>query len=123
MSDRPLDYEPKTAEEIEAERAPDNAANELAVKERKTNQRSLAQLRQNALRTVLASKEGRHLLRHILFGYCGLHSISANAAYDPNGLHFKEGARNVGLLLLKDCEVVDPVQLSVLMSEQLQGLD
>lgn len=51
------------------------------------------------LEALLSTEDGRRWFMWLLQEVCGLTATVANAAFDPHGLHFREGARNVGLTL------------------------
>jgi len=119
MSDRP---DPDlTPEDIEAQKAPDNAANEIAVsrKKKETNLRKKREL--EAMSDLLATVNGRLLLRTILFHWCGVDSEVVNAAYDANGLHWKMGARSAGMLIKAHCIAANREQFIRLMTEEIYG--
>lgn len=76
--------------------------------------------REAALAEMLGTKQGRALLSWILHDLCGLYAPTANAAFDANGQHFREGARAVGLMLHQAALDVAPDQYLVLISENLR---
>jgi hypothetical protein len=58
-----------------------------------------ARERADALRDLLSTKRGRNLYSYIIHDLAGLYRPVANAAFDPNALHFREGQRAVGQVL------------------------
>ena len=110
-----------TPEEIEAQRAPDNAANPIAVSTKK-KEAKLRQARElEAMSDLLATVNGRLLLRTILFTTCAIDSEVVNAAYDANGLHWKMGARSAGLLIRARCIAANREQFARLLVEEMNG--
>ncbi len=87
---------------------------------KRTRAKDVQKLRDEALCAVLATQHGRALMAWLLHELCGLYRPTANAAFDPQALHFREGSRAVGLVLHDRIMDVAPDQYLVLMSEHLR---
>ena len=118
MSDRP---DPDlTPEDIEAERAPDNVANEKAISRKRVGAKAREALERETLSALLMSPGGRSLLRTMLFVICGVDNLTdANAVYDANGLHYKAGGREAGMRIRQMCINADRTAFITLMAEEL----
>ncbi len=98
------EYDPeKPQEALDAERDPDNAANEYAIAAKKRRREHEQAKEAIGLKNIMASRESAAWLEYLLFDICGLMAPTENAAFDTNALHFKEGARNVALLVQDQC--------------------
>lgn len=121
MTQAPEEPDDLTPEEIEAARAPDNAANELAIKRKRGRHKDRAQREAQAAAALLSTPSGRLLLRTIIFDICGVDMEIINAAYDPGGMHYRAGARRVGLELKALFAAANVDNFVVLLAEQLRG--
>ena len=99
MSEETDPLDARTPEEIEADNAPDNAANYVAVKRKRRKNKDDENLEATALAGILATKGGRLVMRTILYGICNVDGPVSNAAFDVQGLFFREGARAAGMLI------------------------
>lgn len=120
MADREDD---RTQEEIEADAAPDNAGNELAVRRKKGSTKDRVMRENEALSVLLASKNGRLLLRTFLYTVCDIDGEIVNAAYDPHAMHYKAGARRAGMIIRARCQQANQSALLMLITEEFNGED
>lgn len=69
--------------------------------QRETKKRLRMRERERAetLALLLSTENGRRLFAWIVHDLCGLYRPVANAAFDAQALHFREGARAVGQVL------------------------
>lgn len=108
-----------TQEEIEADRSPDNAGNPVAVSRKKKAAKGVEKSRKELLSSLLATSTGRDLFRFLIFELCGIHATTENAAYDTNGMHYREGARQVGYVMQKMCIDANAAQYATLFKEHI----
>lgn len=109
----------KPPEAIEAEYDPDNAANPLAVRTKARLQKARERERLLGLKTLLNTVPGRAWFMEVLLDHCQLMGATENAAYDSNALHFREGARAVGLELQRMALRADEQLYMVALQEHL----
>lgn len=86
------------AEEQRIEGVPD-LTDAKAQRETKKRQRQIARERGDVLRELLSTPQGRSFYAWIIHELCGLYRPVANAAFDAQALHFREGHRAVGQVL------------------------
>jgi hypothetical protein len=115
------DTEERTPEEIEADAAPDNASNDLAVRRKRGKTKDREARENEALSYMLASPNGRLFLRTVIFTICGADSEIVNAAYDIGGTMYRAGARRVGLELQARCKAANASGFISLMTEEING--
>lgn len=72
------------------------------------------------LRVILSTTQGRDWYMRLLQEVCGLHNVTANAAFDPNALHYREGARAVGLHLHREALRLVKQPYMVALAEHLR---
>jgi len=111
----------RTPEEIEADAAPDNASNPIAVSRKKRLGKDRARREKEALADILSTTNGRLLLRSMLFQVCGINAEIVNAAFDPYAVHYRAGARRVGLELQGLCIAANAENFALLMTEEING--
>lgn len=75
------------------------ASDPVQVRGRRVKAKMLDEQRAAVLQQIMSTAPGRELMSHILHEVCGLYRTTANAAFDPHGQHWREGARAVGLEL------------------------
>ena len=114
MSDR---IEDLTPEELDAAEHPDSAANPIAIRQKRKTIEDAERVHNEVLTALLSLPNGRAWLAHVLFEVCGVLATTENAAFDTNGMHFREGARQVGLHLHKAILRADAKQYMVLLTE------
>lgn len=85
-------------EEQRVEGVPD-LTDAKAQRETKKRQRQIARERGDVLRELLSTPQGRRFYAWIIHELCGLYRPVANAAFDAQALHFREGHRAVGQVL------------------------
>ena len=112
----PLD---PTASEREPEEGLPNAANSRSTKTAAKRAKAEAAEEAEALAMLLNSKAGRRWYARLLTDACGMYRPLASQAYDNNSLHFREGARLVGLHLHKEALQKAKPQYMVLLAETL----
>lgn len=108
-------------DDIEAEARegqPDLSDPAVVQKQRRSLKREEQEMA-NELRKLLGTTAGRRLFARIVHDYCGLYRPVANAAFDAQALHFREGGRAVGLLLHELALQHAKPQYMVLMSETI----
>ena len=71
------------------------------------------------LQNVLATREGRNVIRWIVYGLGGLHASTFNI--DAGVAAFGEGARNLALNLMSEIGRLDPGQMQVLLAEFVES--
>lgn len=72
-----------------------------------------------SLTVVVSQREGRVVLRWIAFELCRMNA--GNFDPDPHVGAFREGHRNVGLMVLNEIGRVDPGALQQLVSEDVES--
>ena len=70
-----------------------------AQRETKKRKRQIERQRADVLRELLSTPQGRDFYAWIIHDLCGLYRPVANAAFDAQALHFREGHRAVGQVL------------------------
>ncbi len=70
-----------------------------AQRETKKRKRQIERQRADTLRELLSTPQGRDFYAWIIHDLCGLYRPVANAAFDAQALHFREGHRAVGQVL------------------------
>jgi len=85
-------------EDVLPEGVPD-LTDPVAQRETAKSIKLAARERAEALREMLSTKKGRSLYSYIIHDLAGLYRPVANAAFDPNALHFREGQRAIGQVL------------------------
>ncbi len=93
--------------------------NPTAIRDRKRRIKDLEEERAKVLLALLATPAGRRFYAWMLHDVCGLYRTVANQAYDPHGLHYREGARAVGQILHETALKHGRQQYLVLLSENL----
>ncbi len=111
-----------TPEEQDALANPDNAANPIAIRGKRKKIEDAERVHNEVLSALLGVPNGREWLAHVLFEICGVFATTENAAFDTNGMHFREGARQVGLHLHKSMLRADAKLYMVLMSEHREKM-
>lgn len=96
---------------------PNNAGNPAAVRKKAKDRKDAEKRRVLAMENLLATPDGRELLRYLLNEVCGLFNISENAAFMTEALHYKEGGRVVGLALHKLALQANPKRYIDLLTE------
>lgn len=76
-----------------------DAAVEANVKRARQRAKDIEEERAEVLRILLATEAGARFFVWLVEEVCGLHRPTAGADFNPNGTHFREGARHVGLEL------------------------
>ncbi len=71
------------------------------------------------LKVLLAEPNGRAWLRWLLFEVCRIDTTTANAAFDPQAMMFREGAREVGLTVYREALRLSPQGYVLLLQEQV----
>lgn len=92
-----------------------NPADEEQVKEGGKKEQFRLNEQMDALRAVLATREGRKTLWWIL-ARCRVHALSAEME-SPNRTYFNEGQRNIGLQLQGMITEADPKAFITMMEE------
>ena len=105
---------------VPEEGAPFDASHRGSIRKRRQQQKVVEQRRDAMLASILSAPHGRAWLAWLIHDVCGLYGATENAAYDTNGLHFKEGARAVGLLLHEEAMRAAPEHYILLMAENLK---
>ena len=96
-----------------------NAADPKALKKQRRKRVAEADEEAEVIRSILSTKQGRRWYARLIHETFGLYQITANAAFDANGQHFKEGARAVGLTLHNKALQASRDQYMVLLTETL----
>jgi hypothetical protein len=110
----------RTPEEIEADRAPDNVANETAIKAKRQNVKNDEERIKEALANLLRSTNGRLLLRRILFEWCAYGGPANNKAFDTQAVHYVAGMQAVGINLHAACVNANLDDFMILLRSQLE---
>lgn len=106
------------AEEARPAGSPD-LSDPVAQRERKKRLKHLERERAEVLRALLSTPAGRRLFAWLVHDICGLYRPVANAAFDAQALHFREGSRAVGQVLHDQALRDARDQYMVLLSETL----
>jgi hypothetical protein len=116
----PEGFDPEKPEEaLQAERDPNNAANEYAIAEKRRKKKDADSKEANGIKYILANEDARRWLAYLLVDTCSLFQPIQNQAHDSNALHWREGARQVGLSIHEQCLAADPAGYMKLLSEKL----
>lgn len=109
----------KPPEVVHAEREPDNVGNSFAIRTKKQKQKANDNERVSSLKRLLADPNQRAWLASVIFETCGVLNPTENAAYHDGALHYREGARGVGLVIQRDLVLADPKAYALLVTEHL----
>ena len=90
----------------------------MTDKQRKQILKGIPRTVRDDLRHVMATKQGRRFVRHIIYDVCGLEGISY--ASHANDTAFREGQRKVGSMLQSLVQLVTPQEFTAMMAEKLQ---
>lgn len=88
-------------------------------RDRKQRAKGVAEERAAVLAALLSTPAGRRWYAWLLHEVCGLYRPVANAAFDAQGLHYREGARAVGQILHENALRDVKNQYIVLLAENL----
>lgn len=99
--------------------APYDAGNRRHVREKEKKQKLRQRERDDVIEALLQMGNGRAWLAWLLFTVCGLNNPTENGAYDSNALHYREGARAVGLALQAEALRVAKTNYLLLLQEHL----
>lgn len=105
-------------EDQRVEGAPD-LTDPKAQRETKKRLRQVQRERGDVLRELLSTPQGRRFYAWIIHDLCGLYRPVANAAFDAQALHFREGHRAVGQVLHDYALQEARAQYIVLLGEAL----
>lgn len=93
--------------------------NPRTQREVKKRARQLERERADVLNDLLSTTQGRRFFAWLLHDLCGVYRPVANAAFDAQALHFREGHRAVGIALHDFALREAPAQYIVLLGEAL----
>ena len=99
--------------------APYDAGDRRHVREKAKKQKLRQRERDDVIEALLQMGNGRAWLGWLLFTVCGLNNPTENGAYDSNALHYREGARAVGLALQEEALRVSRANYVKLLQEHL----
>jgi hypothetical protein len=99
--------------------APYNAADRRQVKDKAKSKKLKERERDDVMDALLQMANGRAWLAWLLHAVCGLHNPTENGAYDSNALHYREGARAVGLALQAEALRVNRKNYLAMLEEHL----
>ena len=95
-----------------------DASNPAQVKEQKISAKMVHDQELADLKEILSHSYGRRFIwRMLAWGRIGKLSFSGE---DTNLTNFKEGMRNIGLMLIIECELADP-SAYILMQQEAQA--
>ena len=98
---------------------PYNAADRRQVKDKAKSKKLKERERDDVMDALLQMANGRAWLAWLLHSVCGMHNPTENGAYDSNALHYREGARAVGLALQAEALRVARANYLLLLQEHL----
>jgi hypothetical protein len=99
--------------------APYDAGDRRHVREREKSRKLKDRERDDVMEALLQMANGRAWLAWLLHAVCGLHNPTENGAYDSNALHYREGARAVGLTLQAEALRVARTNYLLLLQDHL----
>lgn len=99
--------------------APYDAGDRRHVRDKAKKKKAKDRERDDVMEALLQMANGRAWLAWLLHSVCGLHSPTENGAYDSNALHYREGARAVGLALQAEALRVSKANYLKMLEEHL----